>query len=197
MIEILWDACVSTFKFLRGRPPNRKVWFKQERWWPVCLAVDLRSAHLFRPRGKIGRLTTGGETSFRRGPTFPPSWRIYFTAVSDTLIPGSFRGALRFASTDFRIVQCFEFQRCFFGSPTGGLVRVTVRRTGRDTGSDRSVVKASKSLNVVPLSRLKLRGRPRFINSRIKDSGNFLPKDWNASLWQTLFFCNCNICNRN
>lgn len=104
---------------------------------------------------RSGRLT--GETSFRHGPTFPPTWRIYFTAVSDTLIPESFRGAFRFASTDFHIVQCFEFHRCFSVRPG---FQVTVPRTGRDTRTDRSVVKASKSLNVVPLPRLKLRGIP-------------------------------------
>lgn len=64
----------------------------------------------------------------RHGPTFPRTWRIYFTAVSDTLIPGSFRGAFRFASTDFHIARCFEF--------TGvSRFEVTVRRTGRDTGA--------------------------------------------------------------
>lgn len=179
MIEILWDARVSTFKFLRGRSPNRKVWFKQERWWPLCLPVDLRKGGTQRAV-PVERSGLTGAKLHRHGPTFPPTWRIYFTAVSDTLIPGSFRGAFRFASTDFRIVQCFEFT----GVSRGPSYRV--RRTGRDTRSDRSVVKASKSLNVVSPFAVKVTGEfhgtssfYQFPDKRQRLScrfGNFLPK---------------------
>lgn len=70
MIEILWDACVSTFKFLRGRPPNRKVWFKQERWWPVCLAVDLRRGELSVPVERSADLRRAAKLHSDAGQLF-------------------------------------------------------------------------------------------------------------------------------
>lgn len=120
----------------------------------------------------------------RHGPTFPRTWRIYFTAVSDTLIPGSFRGAFRFASTDFHIARCFEF--------TGvSRFEVTVRRAGRDTGAIVRSLRRPNLLTSFAFRTVEVKGIPGtfpdFINSRIKDSGSAASeissgKDRNASL---------------
>ena len=122
-------------------------------------------------------------TSSTQGPSFPRTWRIYFTAVSDTLIPRSFREALRFASTDFRWnVSSF---RCFSGASTDQLLLDEHRDRDRDRDRDRgAIVRSLRRRN--PLTSFTFRSKVeripkpnRFINPWIKEGpSRQLPRDF-------------------
>lgn len=151
MIEILWDACVSTFKFLlRGRAPNRKVWFKREREREVVVVVVAAlSSCRFKERGR--EVTRSAVERSGEGET--SSTRANFS----TNLANLFHGRIRHAdpwelSRSFQIRidrlshrPMFRVHRCFS-------VRSYCSTNRPRHGSNRSVVKASKSLNVVRLS---------------------------------------------
>ena len=173
IIEILRDArrCSSRSReWLEGvvGSPNRKVWFKDGKRSPLCLPVDL----------KVARRRPASGTSSTQGPSFPRTWRIYFTAVSDTADPPELS-----RSSQIRIDrlprECFEFPVFLSGAGTDQLLldehTETQRRAERQRQSRGAIVRSLRRRNPLTsftfCSKVERIPKPnRFINFWIKGS---------------------------